>query len=1024
MKILYWIVTSTRTMAILLAVFFFSIAAATFIENDFGSATAQKLVYHAKWFEIVLFLGMINLIGVTFRKKLYNRLPVFLFHMAFILIIMGAGITRYFGFEGAIAIREGERSNTAITDKKYITIEAGNKENKNMLIRPVLFGTIGKNKFKANLHIGDQDIKIRMTGYLPSADIMLEPDKNGSPIAEIIFQGWNPLILKQGESGKIGNLAFSFDSPDSDDVKLTVIENTLYFRAPFPVSVTSMTDQSVRIEEKDSLHIFYPRQVYRFGNDLAVLKSFLPAARVAAVPADPGKENSTEALHFELSSSSETTDLYVFSNNENPTVASSAAINGNNIRITYGRKRVILPFSIRLDDFILNRYPGSNSPSWFESRVTVTDAGHGKTFRQRIYMNHILKYRGYRFYQASYDPDEKGTVLSINYDWAGTIVTYGGYLIMALGMFSSLVQKKSRFRILAKEAGKIRNAKKLLVSMAIVIAGSVIPAHASANDIPVVKKEHADAFGGLLVQDNNGRIEPLNTLSSEILRKIARRTSYKGMTSDQVLLSIMLDPGTWQNEPIVKVSHDRIRKIIGIKGKYAPFVRFFSKIDGSYLLSEYVNEANKKKPVYRSKFDNEVIRTDERLNVLYMAYTEAFLKIFPKPRDPVHKWYSPVTMRGEFPPGDTIFVYHILPYYLETVRNSMKNGDWKEADNLLGVMKSFQRKFAGDVYPPELKTRLEIFYNNAGILERLSSVYGITGFILLLIQFTGIFWFRLPLKIPVKIASVIIILAFSAHTAALAIRWYVSGHAPWSNGYEALTYIAWATVLAGILFSARSPVTLSATSILAFLILNTAHLSWMDPEITNLVPVLKSYWLIIHVAIITSSYGFLGLGALLAGINLIIMFLETKRNKGRICLIINELTNILEMTLIVGLYLLATGTFLGGVWANESWGRYWGWDPKETWALATVIVYAFILHMRIVPGLKGIFGFNLAALLGFGSVIMTYFGVNFYLSGLHSYAAGDPLPVPAFLYYSLIVITVVASLAYVNHHRLNKNVKM
>jgi cytochrome c-type biogenesis protein CcsB len=194
----------------------------------------------------------------------------------------------------------------------------------------------------------------------------------------------------------------------------------------------------------------------------------------------------------------------------------------------------------------------------------------------------------------------------------------------------------------------------------------------------------------------------------------------------------------------------------------------------------------------------------------------------------------------------------------------------------------------------------------------------------------------------------------------------------------------------------------------------------MDPEITTLVPVLQSYWLIIHVAVITASYGFLGLGALLAAVNLIIMFLESKSRKKRIDLTIAELSNIIEMTLIAGLYLLAIGTFLGGVWANESWGRYWGWDPKETWALVTIIVYAFIAHMRIIPGLKSSFGFNLAALLGFGSVIMTYFGVNYYLSGLHSYAKGDPLPIPVFVYYLIASVAILALLAYINQYRLKR----
>jgi cytochrome c-type biogenesis protein CcsB len=206
--------------------------------------------------------------------------------------------------------------------------------------------------------------------------------------------------------------------------------------------------------------------------------------------------------------------------------------------------------------------------------------------------------------------------------------------------------------------------------------------------------------------------------------------------------------------------------------------------------------------------------------------------------------------------------------------------------------------------------------------------------------------------------------------------------------------------------------TLSATSLLAWLILFVAHLNWMDPEITNLVPVLKSYWLVIHVAIITASYGFLALGALLAFLNLILMATQSKANIKTSKGIITELSYVIEMALIIGLYMLTIGTFLGGVWANESWGRYWGWDSKETWALASVLIYAFVAHARLIPGLKGTYTFNLLALCAFSSVIMTYFGVNFYLSGLHSYAKGDPIPVPVFVYYSVATVALVAILAW------------
>jgi cytochrome c-type biogenesis protein CcsB len=258
---------------------------------------------------------------------------------------------------------------------------------------------------------------------------------------------------------------------------------------------------------------------------------------------------------------------------------------------------------------------------------------------------------------------------------------------------------------------------------------------------------------------------------------------------------------------------------------------------------------------------------------------------------------------------------------------------------------------------------------------------------------------------------------FAVHTFGLSLRWYISGHAPWSNGYESLLYISWATMLAGVFFSRRTATPLAATAVLAWMMLHTAHLSWMDPQLTNLVPVLKSYWLTIHVAVIASSYGFLGLASLLGFINLVLMGLQSRKNREKVEQTILSLSSIGEMTIIAGLGLLTIGTFLGGIWANESWGRYWAWDPKESWALITILVYAFIVHMRFMPGLKSLYPFNLAAVLAYASVIMTYFGVNYYLSGMHSYAKGDPVPVPAFVYYTLAIIALVAITAYARRRK-------
>jgi cytochrome c-type biogenesis protein CcsB len=236
-----------------------------------------------------------------------------------------------------------------------------------------------------------------------------------------------------------------------------------------------------------------------------------------------------------------------------------------------------------------------------------------------------------------------------------------------------------------------------------------------------------------------------------------------------------------------------------------------------------------------------------------------------------------------------------------------------------------------------------------------------------------------------------------------------------SNGYESMIFISWATLLAGFIFSRKSAFALSAAAILSSMTLMVAHMSFMDPEITNLVPVLKSYWLTLHVSVIISSYGFLGVGAILGLISLILLCLSNDKNRERISDTIDELTVINFKTLTLGLYFVTIGTFLGAVWANESWGRYWGWDPKETWSLITIIIYSIVIHSRRIPGMKDIFIFNLISLFAFSSVLMTYFGVNYYLSGMHSYASGDSVPVPSFVYIIVIVLVAISLLAYTKY---------
>jgi cytochrome c-type biogenesis protein CcsB len=370
-------------------------------------------------------------------------------------------------------------------------------------------------------------------------------------------------------------------------------------------------------------------------------------------------------------------------------------------------------------------------------------------------------------------------------------------------------------------------------------------------------------------------------------------------------------------------------------------------------------------------------------------------------------------------PGLTETATGLFGDYLNKLRNARISGDYGDADKALQALKENQAKYGAAVYPSQLKTKLEIFYINSAIYSKLALVYVILGFGMLVFQFVTLFTEQKSPEFLFRSGFLVVLAAFVVHTAGLAIRWYISGHAPWSNGYETLLYISWATILAGLAFANRSPMTLAVTAVLSAVSLFVAGMSWMNPELTNLVPVLKSYWLVIHVAVVTASYGFFGVAALLGLVNLLLMVLAPfGGNREKFRFTIRELALVIELAIIPGLFMLTAGSFLGGIWANESWGRYWGWDPKETWALVTILVYAFIAHMHRIPGFRGSFAMSLGSVTGFGSVLMTYFGVNYYLQGLHSYAGGETVPVPAGIYVAVFLVISLALSAYFSekHH--------
>jgi cytochrome c-type biogenesis protein CcsB len=1022
---------SMELMGLLIIAFAVSSGVATFIENDFGTPAAKAVVYNATWFEILLVLLGINLVANIFRYKMYRRekLTIFIFHLSFIVILIGAGITRFISYEGIMSIREGASSNTMISDITYVMAEARSGSEMVYTDKAVLLSSLNQKAFRKSLTIDDKKIKMRSLRYVANAQEMLvRSESGGEPYAVMVVSsatsGRSNLTLRQGDHRDFMGYHFVFDqSFENEAINLRFVDKQLMINAP-----QTLTTMSMMGGEGDSLaagewHPFEMRKLYSIGDLRIVLTDIYENGKVD-YRTYSGKDMSfMNALIVELKSGNETKEVALRGGQGYIGETTEVDINGVRLRMMYGAKVLDLPFSIKLNDFQLERYPGSNSPASYASEVTLIDSANNIERPYRIFMNNVLQYGGYRFFQSSYDRDELGTVLSVNKDLWGTIITYLGYFLMTLGMMLALFSRHSRFALMGRMLGKAKSGagKTTVVLLLMFLSLPVFSQHVQHKTVEqtkIISREHAASFGELLVQDHDGRLKPMNTLASEMLRKVARKNSFNGLHPEQVLLGMLTQPESWQMIPMIKVTHSQLKSFLGIQGNHAAFVDFLDFSDnGGYRMRDLVSQAYAKKPAERSKFDNDVIAVDERVNISYMVYTGDLLKVLPDPRDSHNPWFTPGKSAEGIAVDDSAFIAEVMPYYFM----SLNSGDMDQSNMLLEGVKNFQRKFGADILPHEAQTRMEIMYNNLLIFDRLGKYYGMIGVLMLILVFINLFRERKWINLIVKIFYIIIVVFFLFQTVGLAMRWYIAERAPWSNGYETMIYIAWVTVLAGLIFARKSQMTIAATSVLASIILMVAHLSWMDPEITNLVPVLKSYWLTIHVSIITASYGFLALGALLGFMSLVMMIMKSAKSEEHLRSKIRELAHINERSLIIGLYLLTIGTFLGGIWANESWGRYWGWDPKETWALVTILVYTFIVHMGYTPGLKTDYNFALFTLIAFSSVIMTYFGVNYYLSGLHSYAAGDPVPIPSFVYYTLAIIFGVSLWAYLNERRYLKS---
>lgn len=1035
------VIGSIRLMAILFIAFALSMAIGTFIENSFSIDVARIYIYDAWWFEGMMVLFVLNFL-FNIRKYSLNKRskwPTLMIHLAFVIIIIGAFITRYYGFTGLMSIREGSSSNKVISDETYLQLRMEMEEDgikhTQQIEKQVLLSqaTAGLNPFAIQTEFNGKDIGISYDNFIENAQWSFSPsngDAQHIKIVETHDGERHDHYIKEGEILHCGHNRYTFNNPQSGSYNFSMVANKLWLDAPLPGKVLHMLsgdETHITAGYREPIKF---KALYDFGELKFVVPERAKRGKLSLLTdgTDIKQSSGPHALVLTLTIDGRARPVVVFGKRGKVGNPTQLILDGISYSFSYGSKTHLLPFKIKLHKFIAKKYPGTtNSYASFESKVKVLD--DSMDMDAEIYMNHVLDYKGYRFFQSSFHPDERGTILSVNHDYWGTQVTYIGYFLLYLGLLAILFSKNSRFGHIVKQLKKLNSSSKSALLVVLLLSAfhgfgqqeidPIDPMVLNKLDSIVtyykVPDAHAQKFARLVIQDVNGRMKPMDTYASELLRKISKDDRYKDLNANQAVLSMLQFPDIWINMPLVyiKSGNDSLRAILETpKGmKRVPLAKFFDK-KGNYKLQEQVGVAYK--AIVPNQFEKDFIEVDRRVNLLYNALNGNDLRIFPVPNDKNNTWISTLHLsKHDLQRRDSLFVANILPLYFNTFSEEIRHGkgDFGKSYGLLGQIEKYQNKFGHDIIPERSKINWEIRYNKYDIFKNLFSWYLVLGMLLLIMSVIGLFKRNKSYDMTMWIPRVGIYLCFALHTLGLLARWYVSGHAPWSDAYESIIYISWATMLFGIILGRKFDLALAATAFVNAMILMVAHWNWLDPAIANLQPVLNSYWLMIHVAIIVASYGPFTLGMVLSVLALLLMSLVQKTNQAYMRKAIKKLVLLTEMSLTIGLVMLTIGNFLGGQWANESWGRYWAWDPKETWALISILVYAFIIHMRLVPGLRGKWLFSLMGVLGFYAILMTYFGVNFYLSGLHSYAQGDNIVTPRFLYYSIAAIVILASVS-------------
>lgn len=621
-----------------------------------------------------------------------------------------------------------------------------------------------------------------------------------------------------------------------------------------------------------------------------------------------------------------------------------------------------MPFNIELESFDIENYPGTQSPMDYVSKLKINDGLQHATFS--VSMNNVAEHHGYRFYQSGYDPDHKGSYLSVSHDPVGIGITYAGYALLFLSMLALLVMPNESFRKMLK---KVSQNKLSAIAIGLIFCTLSANATNDGHQKQTLPHDIAEQFGELHIY-SNGRICPLQTVARNFTIKLYGKPCYKGLSPEQVFAGWLFFTPSWTNEPMIKLK-GTAKDIIGNGHKYVSYNEFFT--NDNYRLSDAIEQIFYGENLNGAKSIREA---DEKINIIQMLLSRQILDIYPFKTENQLAWHN----QNDEMQNDSLL--QAISKSVELIGKLAIENDFEGIKRAINNIKACQLSLAQDALPTTGAIKAERLYNSLNLTRTLAMAFVALG-ILLFAFYVNLWTHRKPTPKALAIMLNCILCTASAYLLlSMALRGFIGGHLPLSNGFETMQFMSLCTLLLTACLQRKFQLVMPFGFLISGLTLMVAMFSESNPQITHLMPVLASPLLSLHVCVLMLAYSMLAF-TMLNGITAIII-----GNRKRNLELVESLFTISKMMLYPALFLLTAGIFIGAIWANQSWGRYWGWDPKEVWALITMLIYAIPMHASLFPRLQKPMNAHIYLAIAFASVLITYFGVNFLLGGMHSYA--------------------------------------